>query len=102
MASPPPCGDASVGSTVRGEKLVIALLRRARILHKPKVGREAAEALARAESQRQGWPWEGQIHVAEGLRSWAFRTNTEYRGGNVIVVVDSRSGRIRRAFFASR
>lgn len=68
----------------------------------PAVDREAAEALARAECERQGWPWEGRIHVAEGLTSWAFRTNAEYRGGNVIVVVDSRSGRIRRAFFARR
>jgi hypothetical protein len=81
---------------------MIGLLRRARILPQPKVGREEAEALARAECERRGWPWDGRIRVSEHLASWSFTTNTEYLGGNIIISVDSRSGSIRRAFFARR
>jgi hypothetical protein len=81
---------------------VVHYLRRAGVLPKPKVSRDEALEVARAECQGRGWPWHGRVLVHEGLSYWHFMTNADFRGGNVNIWVDSRTGVIRKAGFAGR
>ena len=63
---------------------------------------DVAEALAREEAERRGWPWHGRIRVTEHVRGFVVRTNADMRGGNVSIAIDVTSGEVRRAGYASR
>jgi hypothetical protein len=76
---------------------MVGLLRRTRIVPQPKVSRDEAQRLARAEVDRQGWQWREPVHVSEWFTYWHFMTNTNYRGGNVVIFIDSETGRVRKA-----
>jgi len=81
---------------------VVRYLRRVGLLAKPKVSRDDALDVARAECQGRAWPWHGRVLVHEGLTYWHFMTNADSRGGNVNIWVDSRTGGITKAGFARR
>lgn len=61
-----------------------------------------AEAIAREEAERRGWPWHGRIRVTEHLRTFVVRTNTDMRGGNVTIAINLASGEVRRSGYAPR
>jgi len=70
---------------------------------------EDAVAIARAEAEARGWPWQGRVSVNR-RRTWIFFgrlsfevfTNADYRGGNVIVDVDAQTGEVLRAGYGRR
>jgi hypothetical protein len=65
--------------------------------------------LAQAATAYEGWPWREPVHV-ERLRRWLFfgpiewhvMTNANYRGGNVNIWIDDRSGKVAKKGFAPR
>ena len=63
-----------------------------------KISASDAEAIARAECERREWPWEEPVEVRRRARTYRIWTNTEFRGGNVEIVVDASTGEVRRAW----
>lgn len=67
---------------------------------------EEVVSIARAEAERQGWPWIEPVLVqsvgSSGSSQWRVMTNTRYMGGNVSIVVDDRTGRVVSKGFARR
>ncbi|WP_328470143.1 hypothetical protein OHA21_03750 [Actinoplanes sp. NBC_00393] len=57
------------------------------------IDRDQAVELARAEVERSGLPWLEPVTVSWGLFRYEVLTNTSFRGGNVIVRVNRRSGK---------
>jgi hypothetical protein len=78
------------------------LLRRLRLLAHPPVSRVDALAIVQQECEIRGWRWVEPVIVREGLRSWRIWTAADMRGGNILVVVDGRTGAVRRATVAER
>jgi hypothetical protein len=68
----------------------------------PRVTRERATEIARAECARNGWSWLEPVGIQEHLRTYSFWTNANARGGNAYVVVDIHDGRVRRKGFNPR
>jgi hypothetical protein len=66
-------------------KSMIPLFRRLRVIPEPKVSRDHALELAKAECTVRGWPWHEPAHLDEGWRSYFVRTNARSRGGNVLI-----------------
>jgi hypothetical protein len=60
----------------------------------PRLTREQAAEIARAECERQGWAWEQPVRIHEHLRYYWFWTNAHMRGGNVHIRVDIHDGRV--------
>ncbi|MEU4426122.1 hypothetical protein AB0F81_36345 [Actinoplanes sp. NPDC024001] len=57
------------------------------------IDRDQAVQLARAEVENNGLPWLEPVSVNWGLFHYEVRTNTAFRGGNVIIRVNRRSGK---------
>ena len=55
----------------------------------------AVVKIAKQECLQRELPWREPIHVRRGWRWWTVMTNADKRGGNVIVMVSRRSGRVR-------
>jgi hypothetical protein len=69
------------------------------------------EAIKEAETiaRRRGWPWEPPIvakstrrWILIGRRIWTIRTNANYLGRNVNILIDADTGRVLSAKFAPR
>lgn len=56
---------------------------------------EAAEVAYRAAT-RKGLPWIEPIHVYRHYGDWAVYSFADHRGGNVRVIVDGASGKIKQ------
>lgn len=63
--------------------------------------------IARAAAEEEGWPWEGPIQVLTRRRwvlfgpvEWEIMTYTDYRGGNVFVTIDDKTGKVISKSFA--
>jgi hypothetical protein len=67
-----------------------------------RVTRDEALRIARAETERRGWPWCEPVSVNRSLLTFHVMTNAQMRGGNVNVHVRIRDGSIRRIGFARR
>lgn len=67
--------------------------------------KEEALSIARAEAEREGWPWIAPVLIesagSEGGQ-WRIMTNARRMGGNVNIVVDDRTGTIVSKGFARR
>lgn len=66
-----------------------------------------ATSIARAQAEREGWPWTAPVFVSRerawilfGAVRWRFMTNADQRGGNVNIVVDDLTGVILSKGFA--
>jgi hypothetical protein len=81
---------------------MVGLLRRAGLLPKPKVSRDRALELARAECERRGWRWGAPVMIREWLLTRSVMTNAESIGGNATIWISSRSGVVGRVGFAAR
>jgi hypothetical protein len=81
---------------------VVKLLRRIRLLPRPRVDLNEALRTAKAEGERRGWPWLEPVHITEGWVVWYFMTNAHYRGANANIWVDSRTGLVRKVGFTPR
>jgi hypothetical protein len=64
---------------------------------------------ARVTTEAEGWPWREPVQVQHlrrwllfGPREWHVMTNAQYKGGNVNIWIDDRSGAIIRRGFARR
>ncbi|GLY06291.1 hypothetical protein [Actinoplanes sp. NBRC 101535] len=57
-----------------------------------RIDREQAVAIARAAADRAGKEWIGPIHVGWGWWRYTIRTRADFRGGNLVVTVDRRTG----------
>jgi hypothetical protein len=80
---------------------VMRVLRRIRGVE-VKLSRQQAIKLARAESERRGWPWTEPVAVSESVGHYRIWTNRGRRGGNVIIRVDVETGEIKHASYAAR
>jgi hypothetical protein len=78
--------------------LIRALLR----IPAPRIAREEAIAIARAECERRSWNFDEPIAVHQGLKDYEVVTRADSRGGNVRVSVDAATGRVREAVVAPR
>jgi hypothetical protein len=81
---------------------VVSILRRWRLLPLPRISQEEAVRVARAECERQAWPWSEPVVTHEGVAYWHFRTNADSLGGNVNVFIDARTGAVQKSAFARR
>jgi hypothetical protein len=57
--------------------------------------------IAKRVVQQEGWPWEGPIQVLRRRRwvlfgpvEWEIMTYTDYRGGNVYIMIDDKTGKV--------
>jgi hypothetical protein len=57
-----------------------------------KINRAEAVELARAEAERKGLDWVEPITVVYGFWNYAVWTRSDWRGGNLIIRVNRRSG----------
>lgn len=78
------------------------LLRAIRLASPPVISAEEAVHIARAAVADRGWAWREPVKVTETLRSYRFWTNTDYRGGNVFIHVDARTGEVTKLVVAPR
>jgi hypothetical protein len=62
----------------------------------PRVSGPQALELARTECERRGLDWEEPVRVRRRLLIYEVWTASERTGGNLVVEVDARSGRVRR------
>jgi hypothetical protein len=81
---------------------IIRLLRSLRLASPPVVPAEEAARKAQAAVDERGWSWREPVKVTETLRSYRFWTNLHYRGGNVFVHVDARTGEVTKLTMAPR
>lgn len=73
------------------------------------ISEDDAVAIAREVAETRGWSWRGRV-VVNRRRKWIFFgelsfevfSNADYRGGNVIVAVDAKTGEVLRAGFGRR
>jgi hypothetical protein len=63
----------------------------------PAVTRDKAIELARAHCEKEGLPWVEPVVVTERWREYVVRTNTEMRGGNVVIKINNSDGRVIRS-----
>lgn len=59
-------------------------------------------AIAKAEAERRGWPWQEPIKASGRWFRYWFMTNARHAGGNVNIRVRARDGKIIGAGFARR
>lgn len=71
--------------------------------------KDEALSIARAEAEREGWPWIEPVlatpesHGFDSPRGcWRFMTNARVLGGNVNVLVDAETGDIIQKGFVRR
>jgi hypothetical protein len=57
------------------------------------ISRAEAVELARAEVERRGLEWVEPIRVNRGIWNYAVWTRSDYRGANLIIEVNRRSGK---------
>ena len=63
--------------------------------------------IARAAAEGEGWPWQEPVEVMKhrrwiliGALQWEVMTAAEYRGGNVYIMIDDKTGTvIGKSFF---
>lgn len=70
--------------------------------------REGVTSIAQAEVESRGWPWVEPVKVIKSRKwflvgpvQWEVVTNTEYRGGNVFVMIDDKTGKVLGSRFYS-
>ena len=71
--------------------------------------KDEAILLAKTVAEREGWPWQGPIVaraertlVLFGPRRWRVMSNAQFRGGNVNVLIDDKTGRVVARGFCRR
>jgi hypothetical protein len=65
------------------------------------IDKEQAIKIAESEAARQGWKWEGGVHVYRQGVSWHVTSNFPSKGGNVRVVIDRKTGQVVNASWIS-
>ena len=55
---------------------------------------ESATAIAGAEAERRGIPWDPPIRAYKSYGNWAVRSRANCRGGNVQIRVDGSTGQV--------
>ena len=90
------CGDTGCFRTRRSSA------RPGNIACVPRVTRDEARAIARAECEDRQWPWQEPVHEAGRLFTYRFMTNAQQLGGNVTIRVRARDGKVLSAGFARR
>jgi hypothetical protein len=73
---------------------VIALLRILLRIPPPRITRNQAAEIARAECLRLGKPWDEPITIADRLRQYVVWTSADSIGGNINVFIDIHSGAV--------
>jgi hypothetical protein len=66
------------------------------------LGRGEVPAIARGHCADNGWPWEEPIDLAESLFTTSVRTKADHKGGNVLLRMNARTGRVEYASFVTR
>jgi hypothetical protein len=56
-------------------------------------------ALAKAECEQRGIPWQEPVSVARHWRRWLVRVPADIRGGNAVVEVSRRTGAVRLRYY---
>jgi hypothetical protein len=71
--------------------------------------RDEVIAIAGEVASREGWPWrepviakKRRVFVVAGRASWHVMSNANFRGGNVNVHLDDRTGQVINKAFAPR
>jgi len=66
-------------------------------------------SIAQEAAGQQGWPWLEPVSVTKlrrwilfGPVEWQVMTNTNFRGGNIFVVIDDRTKKVLRRGYSSR
>ena len=96
-------------SSHRYDRLRRRRVRRLRFGEQVTISEDDAVAIAREVAETRGWSWRGRV-VVNRRRKWIFFgelsfevfSNADYRGGNVIVAVDAKTGEVLRAGFGRR
>jgi hypothetical protein len=66
------------------------------------LGRTEILAIARRHCADNGWPWEEPIALAESIFTTFVRTKADHKGGNVLLRMNARTGRVEYASFVTR
>jgi|GEM_PF-2798085 len=64
--------------------------------------KEDAVKIAKLECESRKTSWIEPIHLAEHVRSYSIMTNSGYRGGNAIIVIDVTTGNVTHFAFVPR
>lgn len=67
-------------------------LRRLQVVPPAGISRVEAEAIAREECARRGWPWQEPVHVGELVWEFHIMTNSRRKSGNANIWVHRRDG----------
>lgn len=78
---------------------LMRVLRFVLFMGQPKISLDEARRLAQEECERRGWYWEEPVKENDELLMWHFYTASNVRGGNVVIRVSMRDGRIVQASF---
>lgn len=68
----------------------------------PKISRDEARRIAQEECARRGWYGGEPVEESDELWVWYFQTECNVRGGNVVVPISMRDGRVVDAGFRDR
>lgn len=68
----------------------------------PPITKEQALEIARAESVRAKYPWEGEVRIRHKRAGWQIVTNTNWIGCNAWFLIDDRTGVVLSRSYMSR
>lgn len=70
-----------------------------RLLGLPSRGLSRGEVLdiARRECASRGWSFDEPVRVHGGIRRYVVWTRSDWKGGNAVIVIDARDGRVLEA-----
>ncbi len=66
------------------------------------VTEEQAVQIARAECEKQDWPWLEPVKVTSRFKNWLVRTNSMAIGASARIIISKKSGKVQQAGYLER